>query len=78
MNPGLPSASDANKYFFVPATGFYLAGKLDFVGLVAHNWSSNAKSGGGDAGAYLALSNGIAALYIVGRFYGFRAQAQFE
>ena len=78
LNPGLPSASDASKYFFVPATGFYLAGKLDFVGLVAHNWSSNAKSGGGDAGAYLALSNGVAALYMTGRFYGFRAQAQFE
>ena len=78
LNPGLPSASDVNKYFFVPATGFYLAGKLDYVGLVSNNWSSNAVSGGSDAGAYLALSNGLAALYIVGRFYGFRAQAQFE
>ena len=78
LNPGLPSASDANKYFFVPATGFYLAGKLDFVGLVANNWSSNAVSGGGNAVVYLALSNGLAALYIAIRFYGFRAQAQFE
>ena len=78
LNPGLPSASDANKYFFLPATGFYLAGKLDFIGLVANNWSSNAVSGGGDSGAYLALSSNLAALYIVGRFYGFRAQAQFE
>ena len=78
LNPGLPSASDANKYFFLPATGFYLAGKLDYVGLVSNNWSSNAVSGGGDSGAYLALSSNLAALYIVGRFYGFRAQAQFE
>ena len=80
LNPGLPSASDANKYFFLPATGFYLAGKLDYVGLVSNNWASSAVSGGGATiwGHYLALANNLAALYMVPRFYGFRAQAQFE
>ena len=38
----LPSAADANKYFYLPALGHYLAGRLYYVGLTSEYWSSSA------------------------------------
>ena len=31
-NSGLPSAADANKYFYLPALGYYYSGQLNNVG----------------------------------------------
>ena len=37
----LPSVADANNYFYLPALGFYLSGKLIFVGREGRYWSSS-------------------------------------
>ena len=41
-NSGLPSAADANKYFYLPALGHYNSGKLYNLGGNAYFWSSSA------------------------------------
>ncbi len=43
INSGLPSAADANKYFYLPALGFYEYDKLYDLGIVGYYWSSSAK-----------------------------------
>ena len=44
INSGLPSLADANKYFYLPAVGFYTTGQLYSVGAVGYYWSSSATS----------------------------------
>ena len=41
-NSGLPSAADANKYFYLPALGYYYSGRLYDVGSIGYYWSSSA------------------------------------
>ena len=41
-NSGLPSAADANKYFYLPALGTYYSGQLNGVGDYGYYWSSSA------------------------------------
>ena len=41
-NSGLPSAADANKYFYLPALGFYRSGQPYDVGSIGSYWSSSA------------------------------------
>ena len=41
----LPSAADANNYFYVPALGIYYSGQLNFVGDLGFYWSSSAYPG---------------------------------
>ena len=41
-NSGLPSAADANKYFYLPALGYYSYGRLNLVGGGGFYWSSSA------------------------------------
>ena len=41
-NLGLPSAADANKYFYLPVLGYYLSGLQENVGNVGFYWSSSA------------------------------------
>ena len=41
-NSGLPSAADANKYFYLPALGYYGAGGLSGIGETGYYWSSSA------------------------------------
>ena len=38
----LPSAADANNYFYLPALGFYRSGQLNEVGNAGYYWSSSA------------------------------------
>ena len=38
----LPSAADANKYFYLPALGYYTSGRLMNLGGAGHYWSSSA------------------------------------
>ena len=45
INSGLPSAADANKYFYLPALGWYYSGKLYQVGDKGFYWSSSAAPG---------------------------------
>ena len=39
----LPSAADADKYFYLPALGCYLSGQLYSVGKTGDYWSSSAQ-----------------------------------
>ena len=72
----LPSAADANNYFYLPALGYYLSGQLSSVGDFGYYWSSSASPWGGSIYAYCLyfFSGGIH----VGdgyRYSGFRAEA---
>ena len=42
-NSGLPSATAAGNYFYLPALGWYLSGQLNFVGVYGCYWSSSAE-----------------------------------
>ena len=42
INSGVPSAADANNYFYLPALGYYVNGQLQRVGDNGYYWSSSA------------------------------------
>ena len=42
INSGVPSAADANNYFYLPASGNYDSSGLDLIGNFAYYWSSSA------------------------------------
>ena len=77
INSGLPSAADANKYFYLPALGYYDFGHQYSIGDVGHYWSSSAKPWEGGTALY-AYSLGFSDSYIVvsnsNRTGGFRAE----
>ena len=77
----LPSTTDANKYFFLPALGYYDSGKLGGVGKIGYYWSSSTypKSGSGIFAYNFAFMK--SAVYVseeVERNLGFRVQPLFE
>ena len=42
INSDLPSAADANKYFYLPALGYYYSyGQLNLIGSYGYYWSSS-------------------------------------
>ena len=57
-NSGLPSAADANKYFYLPALGYYLSGQLSDVGFTGYYWSSSATPWYIDYACYLNFTSG--------------------
>ena len=61
-NSGLPSAADTNKYFYLPALGYYNSGQLSVVGFTGYYWSSSATLWYIDYAYYLNFSIGIVAL----------------
>ena len=77
INSGVPSAADANKYFYLPALGQYDFGLQYSVGDVGHYWSSSAKPWEGGT-ALFAYSLGFSDSFIVvgnsNRTGGFRAE----
>ena len=71
----LLSAADANKYFYLPALGFYRSGQLYYVGIEGHYWSSSANPWTSNSAyvLYMFLGNiGVNSLY---RLIGHRAEA---
>ena len=69
----LPSAADANNYFYLPAFGHYHYGELNEVGGIGYYWSSSANPWS-SYGAYY-LSFGSSNVYVDGgasRDYGYR------
>ena len=74
-NSGLPSAADANKYFYLPALGCYNSGQLYLVGGYGYYWSSSAYPWYSNYAFYLGFTSG--GVYVGGssRNYGFRAEA---
>ena len=47
----LPSAADANKYFYLPTLGVYFLGGLTLMGSYGYYWTSSARPDASD-GAY--------------------------
>ena len=70
----LPSAADANKYFYLPALGYYFKGLYDDVGTYGCYWSSTAVPWGGGNSYPLIFDSGNIRVSINARIYGFRAR----
>ncbi|WP_311441557.1 hypothetical protein [Hoylesella enoeca] len=75
LNPGLPSAADANKYFYLPALGQYNSGLLTGLEQGGYYWSSNSFPWGSDYafGIYF-FSNNVEVYSTFNRDSGFWAQ----
>ena len=71
-NSGLPSAADANNYFYLPALGFYLFGQLTNVGGRGWYWSSSAYPKASNPAYYLDFNSGNANVSSYNRYGGFR------
>ena len=71
----LPSAADANNYFYLPALGYYDSGQLKVVGNVGYYWSSRATPENSDYAYYLRFDSGGVNVLGNYRYYGFRAEA---
>ena len=75
-NSGLPSAADANKYFYLPALGYYYSGQLYGVGSVGYYWSSSASPRSSNNAYSLDFNSGDVGVSNYGlRDDGFRAGA---
>ena len=74
-NSGLPSAADANKYFYLPALGYYISGQLYNVGTVGGCWSSSASPWSSGYAYYLEIRSGRVYVDCDGRYCGFRVEA---
>ena len=76
INSGLPSAADANNYFYLPALGYYDSGQLLSVGGSGYYWSSSAYPSLSYFAYYLGFGTGSVNVNYGGRRYrGFRAEA---
>ena len=68
----LPSAADANNYFYLPALGYYAYGQLYSIGSEGGYWTSSASS----SGTYrLRFDSGYVNVNLLGRHPGFRVGA---
>ena len=70
----LPSAADANKYFYLPALGYYDSGLLTNVG-GGNYWSSSAYPWYGNSAYGLTFYSSGVHVDSYDRYYGFRAEA---
>ena len=68
----LPSAADANKYFYLPALGDYPSGKLTGIGAGGFYWSSSASPLASFLGYYLYFNMFIVGVSSNSRYYGMR------
>ena len=72
VSPSLPSVADAGKYFYLPALGYYLSGKLNYVGNSGRYWMSSATPGNSSNAYSLNFSSGDVRVYdSLGRRTGF-------
>ena len=75
----LPSAADANKYFYLPALGRYYNGKLDEVGSSGYYWSSSAYPGYDHVAYYLYFNKTYLSVdYYYVRYSGMRIDPMVE
>ena len=70
--PGLPSASDANNYFYLPVLGFYWNGQLCDIGLYGSYWSSSAAPGHSNSSYRLSIGSGGVSVGISDSYFGYR------
>ena len=73
-NSGVPSAAEANNYFYLPALGYYLNDQLTNVGGDGFFWSSTSLSYNSAFACYLHFASDRIYLHYGNREYGFRAQ----
>ena len=78
INSGVPSAADANKYFYLPALGYYYSGQLYDVGGIGAYWSSSANPWGSIDAYNLNFSSGNVTVGNGLRGSGCRVEALFE
>lgn len=79
ISSGAPSAADANKYFYLPALGYYYEGQLYRVGIWGYYWSSSAYPWPSITACCMAFSSGRVILSgEVHRKIGSRAEALFQ
>ena len=71
----LPSAADANNYFYLPALGDYDSGQLYNVGNVGFYWSSSAYPWSSFSAYNLYFNSGNVNVYNYNRYSGYRAEA---
>ena len=68
----LPSAADAGNYFYLPALGYYVSGRLFGVGSYGSYWSSSAYPWYSNTAYSLRLESGNVYVGNTGRHGGFR------
>ena len=71
-NSGLPSAADANKYFYLPTLGYYYSGSLSSVDHTGYYWSSSAYPLGTYLAYNLSFYRGKVYVNRSSRNYGYR------
>ena len=75
-NSGIPSAADAGNYFYLPALGYYLSGRLEYAGHYGRYWSSSSHPWVSNYAYYLHFNDWqVYVNYSDGRHCGFRAEA---
>ena len=73
---GVPSAADANKYFYLPALGYYVySGQLNNVGNFGYYWSSSAYPLFSYLAYFLSFTSGGVKVFSYDRSNGLRAEA---
>ena len=78
INSGVPSAADANKYFYLPALGYYNSGKLNNVGDIGNYWSSSAFPGNSFGAYCLGFYSGDVDVVGGYRGFGYRVEPSFK
>jgi len=78
INSGVPSAADANKYFYLPALGYYNSGKLNNVGDIGKYWSSSAFPGNSFGAYCLGFYSGDVDVVGGYRGFGYRVEPSFK
>ena len=78
ISNALPSAADANKYFYLPALGYYYYGQLFNVSYGGYYWSSSADTGDSGRAYNLGINSGYVGVGPRGREYGFRVEPMVE
>ena len=78
INSGLPSAADANKYFYLPALGSYYSGWLYYIGHSGIYWSSSAIPSDSYTAYFLGFGSGSVGVDRNNRLQGYRAEALFK
>ena len=68
----LPSAADANKYFYLPALGYYYSSQLYSIGSIGYYWTSSAYPNFNLDACLLAFNSGIVDVSYVARVNGSR------
>ena len=71
----LPSAAEANNYFYLPALGSYYVGKLSIDGNIGSYWSSSANPRYNNYAYLLYFASGTVSVVYKYSYYGYRAEA---